>query len=316
MCQGATPSGPALLTLAAALALVACERPADPFGTEAVPTPRLFAPDAISTPYEDEFAITFAPDAREAYFTRGGGGRGSPPARIHVSRFTGGAWTDAEIAPFSDSWDETPFLTGDGRQLLFSSRRPVPGWGPTRANANLWMVERGEDGGWSDPRPVPGHVNRPRAGEGRGAPEQSEAGPVLLPGGTLLYWTDAEDEWGEDLYMAVRDGDMFVDPRPLLLNSPGSETHPALSPDGRWLIFQAVRDIDAVGEEDLYVAESTEHGWGPPRLLPEPINSPDGDGYPSFSPDGRWFFFASERARDATWSIYYMETEALGLGSH
>ena len=301
--------------LAAALSLAACEPPEDPFGSEPVLTPRLFAPGIVSTPYEDELSITFTPDAREAYFTRGGGGRGSPPERIYVSRFTGDTWTEAEVAPFSDWRDETPFVTPDGAQLLFSSRRDVPGWGAVRGNANLWMVERTADGGWSDPVPLPGQVNRPRVGEDRGAPDQGEAGPVLLPGGTLLYWTDAESEWGEDLYMAVRDGEEFVDPRPLLLNSPGAETHPALSPDGRWLIFQGFRDMDAVGEEDLYVSESTEYGWSPPRALPEPINSPDGDGYPSFSPDGRWFFFASERARDGTWSIYYMETEGLGLGA-
>jgi Tol biopolymer transport system component len=37
---------------------------------------------------------------------------------------------------------------------------------------------------------------------------------------------------------------------------------------------------------------------------------------PSFSPDGRYFFFASERGPGRSWSIYYMymETGALGLG--
>ena len=316
MCSETRPVDPALLgALAAALVLAACGPPEEPFGTEPVLTPELFAPGAVSTPYEDEFGITFTPDAREAYFTRGGGGRGSPPERIHVSRFTGGAWTPAEVAPFSTDRDQTPFVSRDGTQLLFSSRRDVPGWGPARSNANLWIIERTDDGAWSEPVPLPGQVNRPRVGDGRGAPDQSEAGPVLLPGGTLLYWTDAEAEWGEDLYFAVRDGDAFVDPRPLLLNSPGSERHPALSPDGRYLVFEGFRGMDAIGEEDLYVAERTEYGWGPPRVLPEPINSSDGDGYPSFSPDGRWFFFASERAPDGTWSIYYMETEGLGLGA-
>jgi hypothetical protein len=312
---GTRPACPTLLNaVVAALALAACEPSEHPFGTEPVLTPRLFAPGIVSTPYENEFSITFTPDMREAYFTRGGGGRGAAPERIHVSRYTGAAWAAAEVAPFSTNRDETPFLTADGARLLFSSWRDMPGWGLVRGNANLWTVERTEGGGWSDPVPLPGQVNRPRVGEGRGAPDQSEAGPVLLPGGTLLYWTDAEDDWDADIYMAVRDGDAFVDPRPLLLNTPGSETHPAPSPDGRWLIFQAFREIDGVGEEDLYVAERTERGWGPPRLLPEPVNSVDGDGYPSFSPDGRWFFFASQRASDGTWSIYYMETRALGLG--
>jgi len=299
--------------LLAALALAACEPPGDPFGTASVVEPRLFAPGAISTPYEDEAGITFSPDGREAYFARGGGGRGSPPPQIHVSRFDGTAWAEAEVAQFSDAWDETPFLTADGSRLLFSSRRDMPRWGPVRTNGNLWVVERLGDS-WSVPVPLPGDVNKPRVDEGRDAPERSESGPVLLAGGTLLYWTAEDAEQGADLFVAEERDGAFVDPRPLRLNSSGSERHPALSPDGRHLVFQAFRDLDAVGEDDLYVSERTEYGWGTPRPLPEPINSPANDGYPSFSPDGRYFFFASERGPGRSWSIYYMETGALGLG--
>src|SRR5690349_23742686 len=59
------------------------------------------------------------------------------------------------------------------------------------------------------------------------------------------------------------------------------------SPDGSFLVFQAFRDLDAIGEQDLYVSERTSYGWGTPRLLPEPINSDASDGYPSFSPEDR-----------------------------
>jgi len=301
---------PALIV--APLALASCAPPGDPFGGEPVHEPVLFAPGAISTPYEDERGITFTPDGRTAYFTRGGGGRGAPPQRIHVSRFDRGAWTEAEVAPFSEAGDEAPFVTPDGSQLLFSSRRAIRGWGPVRPNGNLWVVTRDGDG-WSEPTPLRGEVNKPRVDEGRGAPQRSESGPVLLESGALLYWTDEDEEWGADLYVAdSRDG-MFVDARPLRINTSGSESHPALSPDGRYLFFQAFRELDAVGEQDLYVAERTWYGWGTPRPLPEPINSPENDGYPSFSPDGRHFLFASDRGPGGDWSIYYVEISALGL---
>jgi len=294
------------------VALAACEPPVDPIGRGPVVVPELFARGAGSTEYEDEFAITFSPDAREAYFTRGGGGRASPPPMIYVSRFEEGAWTRAEPAPFSRPGDQTPFLTADGRRFLFSSRRSVPGQDPGLANANLWMTE-GAEGSWSEPVPLPGAVNRPRLDESRGAPPMSEDGPVLLTDGTLLSSTNEDPEWGSDLYAARMRNEGFVDVRPLLINSSGSENHPALSPDGRFLFFQGIRDVDAPGEEDLYVAERTDYGWGVPRLLAEPINSSAGDGYPSFSADGRWFFFASDRGPGGSWSIYYMETSALGL---
>ena len=62
------------------------------------------------------------------------------------------------------------------------------------------------------------------------------------------------------------------------------------------------------------MSERTAYGWSDPWLLPEPINSERSDGYPSFSPDGRYFFFASDRdARGGVYSIYYVDVEALGL---
>ncbi len=298
------------IPLVAALALSACEPPPSPFGNRAVPAPVPFAPER-SDGSLSEYGITFGPDAREAYFTRQGGGRGGRP-QIFVSRFDGDAWTRAEPAPFSTGWEESPFLTPDGRRLLYSSRRDVPGWGPVRGNNNLWIVERAE-GAWREPRPLPGDVNRPRVDDDD-APARSESGPALLASGELLYWTTESPEWGADLYVAEQIDGRFVNPRPLLLNTSGAESSPAVSPDGRVLVFQAYRELDAIGEQDLYVSERTEFGWSTPRLLPEPINSPASDGYPSFSPDGRYFFFATDRgAPGERWSIYYVESFVLGL---
>jgi dipeptidyl aminopeptidase/acylaminoacyl peptidase len=297
---------------AAALALAACQpAPPNPFGTDPVPEPALFAPEATATG-EREYAITFGPDGTEAYFTRGGGGRGAEPPRIFATRFLEGAWTEAEPASFTEYRDETPSLSPDGSELYYSARRDPPWWGPGEPNNNLFFVRRIEGGSWSRPIPVAGDVNRPRLTDDD--PARSELGPLLLPSGELLYSTTEDGEWGADLYVADRDGDGFIDPRPLRVSSQGAETHPAVSRDGRWLVFQAFRQADAVGEQDLYVSERVGLGWGRPRPLPEPVNSPDNDGYPSFSPDGRYLFFASDRDGGAgSWDIYFVEVEAAGL---
>ena len=291
------------------LALSACQPDVGVFGADHVMEPTLFAPGVISTD-ASEYAIAFSPDGREAYFTRRGRGRRTRP-QIMVSRVVDDTWTEAEPASFSTGWEESPFLTSDGERLIFSARKDVPGWGAVPASNNLWVVERGPDG-WSQPAPLAGEVNQPRADTGRGAPTRDESGAILLSDGTLLYSTQEAPERAQDIYIADPQDDRFVNARPMLLNSSGDEAHPAMSPDGRFLIFHGFRDVYA-RSDDLFVSERTDYGWSEPRPLPEPINSPFDEGYASFSRDGRFLFFSSSRGSGGT-SIYYVGVEALGLG--
>lgn len=276
-----------------------------------VPEPTVFAPGVLSTE-EREYGITFTPDGREAYFTRRPR-RG--PTRIFVSRWVGDRWTRPEPASFTLEGDETPFITADGSMMLFTSRRPIRG--SLDRSENIWMVRR-KAGGWSEPEPAGGTVNQPGS-EIDDFDVGEELGPVLLPGGELLYWTSVSPDWGSDIYVADPDGEgAWTRPRPLRLNSTRDEHNAAMSPDGRYLVFQAYRDADAFGDDDLYVSERTQYGWSEPRLLPEPINSSHFEGHPRFSPDGRHFFFASDRDGDGSRrggddDIYFVNVDALGL---
>ena len=294
-----------------ALLLGACEAPVAEWTSEVALEPQLFAPDVVSTD-QREYGISFTPDGREAYFTRRSR-RG--PAQIFVTTFDDGSWSQPELAPFSSEQDEAPFITADGSRMLFSSRRPVQGsWD---RSDNIWVMDRlssPEGDRWGEPTPLQGIVNQPRS-ETDGYTTGAELGPSLLANGSLLYWTRVDAEWRSDLYIAEPDASgAFTNARPLRINSYGDESNPAMSPDGRYLIFQGYRDPGAYGEQDLYVSERTEYGWSDPMLLPEPINSARNDGYPSFSPDGRLFFFASDReSRGGYYDIYYVEYEALGL---
>lgn len=273
-----------------------------------VPEPEVFAPGVISTDQRD-YDVTFTPDGREAYFTRRS--RRGPP-RIYATRWSDGAWTEPQPAPFSTDRDEGPSISADGSTLVFSSRRPLDGH--SDPGENIWLVHRTEER-WSDPEPLAGPVNQPLVELDRYA-LGTEMGPTLLRDGSLLYWTRADPEWGSDLYVSLADSDGgFEEPRPLRINSFGEESNPVLSPDGRYLIFQAYRDGNAFGGEDLYVSERTEYGWRDPVLLPEPINSEDNDGWPSFSPDGRHFFFASDRdSVSGSYDVYWVDVASLRLG--
>jgi Tol biopolymer transport system component len=300
-------SRPTLAVLLLSLATAACEAPAALWWEASVPEPTVFAPGVISSDLRD-YDIAFTPDGREAYFTRRS--RRGPP-RIFVTTYSDSGWTAPTPAPFGSERDEGPYITADGSTMLFSSRRPAPG--QAEPSDDIWIMYR-QGTGWSEPQPVAGPVNRPSERLGRytlGA----ELGPSLLPDGGLLYWARTSPEWGGDLYVALPDDEGgFRQPSPLRVNSQGEESDPVVSPGGRYILFQAYRDASGYGEQDLYAIERTRYGWSDPILLPEPINSVHSEGWPSFSPDGKRFFFASDRdARPGYYDIYWVNVEALGL---
>ena len=84
--------------------------------------PSIFAAGTISSELP-EFAITFTPDGKEAYFNR------TPPDRselkIYRSVRSASGWSTPAVASFSGEFrDVDPFITPDGNRLYFSSNRP------------------------------------------------------------------------------------------------------------------------------------------------------------------------------------------------
>lgn len=68
---------------------------------------------------------------------------------------------------------------------------------------------------------------------------------------------------------------------------------PALSPDDNKLFFlsnQPKNIDDKIGDEDIWVVDRTENGWGQPYNLDAPINTNDKEFYPSLTKDGTMYF--------------------------
>jgi Tol biopolymer transport system component len=261
-----------------------------------IAAPELFAPDTISTT-DDESGIAFMPDGHTAYFTKRSPTTNTPPRSvICVSRLVDGHWSEPEIAAFSGTYNDFGIaIAADGRRMVFTSDRPNPAseHGGEK-NFDLWIIDR-EGDGWSEPRNPGAPLDTP----------QADAYPSLAADGTLYFASTREGgKGGPDLYRARRVDGRYAEPENLGdINGAGYESQPAIAPDQRTLVFVASDRDDTLrsngapySRPDLYVSFRSGEHWRAPRHLDAPISSPANENAPSWSPDGRWFYFASDRS--------------------
>lgn len=274
----------ALRRAAAALVLLAAL--ASPLAAQSV---RMVGEGIVSTP-EYEAAASLDPDGRTLYFAM------RPPVGyfwvICAARLDGERWAEPEVAPFSGRYSDTdPFVSPDGSRLFFASNRPR-GTGAAQAHYDLWMVER-RGAGWGEPRPLDG-VNSPA----------EELHPTVDRDGTLYFASSRPGGRGMDIYRAAWSNGAYAEPVRLdsTVNSRFADTHPAISPDGRTLVFVSVGRPDEPRlhgmpyvRGDLYAAVRGLDGWGPVWRLPDGINSPAAELAPAWTPDGARLLFTSER---------------------
>ena len=289
------------------------------YGVRLIDRPELFAPGVISTRDNSEWGLTFSPDGDTTYFTRrvtGGSGQ-----RIYRSVRTASGWDSPRVAEFSTAVDEGASISRDGARLYFASTRPLAGRRDARIfDMNLWVMDR-TPRGWSAPQALPASINRSMTAS-TPWPANYEAGPATDSAGNLYYWTGSATSKDADLFFARRRADGSFDvPRALAMppNHRGFDSAPRLSPDGRYLVFASSGREDGFGGEDLYVAKREGVGWSVPMNLGPDINDLDDASCAAFSPDGKYFFFCSNREQratlgdDAPWSIYYIEARFLML---
>ena len=87
-----------------------------------------------------------------------------------------------------------------------------------------------------------------------------------------------------------------VDPKPLssVLQTTPSQYFPVLTADEQTLVFTALKPE---GDEDLMTATFNGEVWSPPVSLASTINTPENEGTPSLSADGRTLVFTACQGR-------------------
>lgn len=124
----------------------------------------------------------------------------------------------------------------------------------------------------------------------------TEIRAAISPDGARIVWGSPDREGGPggwDLWQARRDGEAWIDPQPLALNTAAKEFDPAFSADGRWLYFFSNRD-GGYGGGDLYRAAVTADGYGAAENLGAGVNGAGDEWAPLPSADGTALLFASD----------------------
>ncbi|MFN8354175.1 MAG: hypothetical protein U0Y10_07015 [Spirosomataceae bacterium] len=253
-------------------------------------TAQVFAPGIVSTgAYERDLAI--APDGKSIFWTVV-----SPKnlfSTVVYRTVIAGKWSETQVAPFSGQYsDLEPAFSPDGKRLFFVSNRPLEGKGKPK-DFDIWMVEK-TPAGWSIPKNLGTPVN---------TADVDEFYPSVTNNGTLYFTAIYKHGVGkDDLWRANWENGRYTQPELVTkpISTDGYEFNCFVMPDESALYYTSCVRKNGVIECDLVVSHRQADGtWGEPKPLEGiGVNSSKLDYCPVVSPDGKYLFFTSERARN------------------
>ncbi len=260
-------------------------------------TPEVFAPGIISTE-ATEGCSYFSKDGLLFLFGRAG----SVQNGILIMEQKEGVWSNPRLAPFSageHDWDFT--LAPDGKTVFVASGRPIKQGGAPLRDHQIWVSQR-TDEGWSEPRLLPYPVNS----------GQHDSYPSVTEDGTLYFFSRRSGGLGRgDIYRSRQTTAQYTEVENLgePINTQYHEVDPFIAPDESYLIFCSSRP-GGYGKEDFYIVfRKKDASWTNPVNMGGKVNSPHQEYIPSVSPDGRYFFFTSNKSGNR--EIYWMDAKII-----
>ena len=263
-------------------------------------TATVFAKNIISSELYEHSAPAFSPDGKTVLWTIV---EMHKPARIMEITMNGNKWSAPHQPSFADTAhdDFYPFFSYNGNQLIFSSRRPMPD-GAAPKDIALWIVER-KDNKWGKPVPFDTTVSK-----------GFEYAHALSKKGNIFFSVreviDGGGSW-KICYATFNDG-KYSTPLPLnsSINDGSYVDGPFIAPDESYLIFESDRD-GGLGSIDLYICFKNKQGeWDAPKNMGAKINSTAAERFAGLSPDGKYFFFGSNRSSELP-DIYWISSDVI-----
>jgi len=173
----------------------------------------------------------------------------------------------------------SPVATADEKTLIFTRQ--------IARNEDFYQSTM-KDGKWQTATYLSNKINTPTFNEGSASISQD---------GKFLFFTGCNrpDGLGRcDIYVAQKKGDGWDKPFDLSppVNTPGWESQPSISADGRTLYFVSDRK-GGYGGYDIWKSALTDKGWGEPENLGPNINTAYNEEYPFIHADDSTLYFCS-----------------------
>ncbi len=190
-------------------------------------------------------------------------------------------WGNPEVVSFSGVYsDFDPFLTHDENRLYFCSRRPLQEGIDKTNDANIWFVQKDNDG-WEEPQAL-NNINS----------EYDEYYVSVSQKGAIYFSSTRPGGIGSwDIYFS-QDQDSTVKNIGEPVNSAYREWDPFIAEDESFIIFTSDR-ARGFGGGDLYISFKNDNGeWSNPINLGNKINTSDYEYCPAISRDMEYLYFS------------------------
>lgn len=206
--------------------------------------------------------------------------------------------------------DYSPMLAGEENdQLFFTSTRnqakgdELSGITGTK-NADIFMSQKDDKGKWQRPEVIDSELNT----------DYDEGACAFSPDGKTMYLTQCKTDPDYPRYATIVTSNRSdaswgkASELKLTRDTLSAYAHPAVSPDGQWLYFAS--DMPGgLGGYDIWRVRLTTSGVGGVENLGAPINTSGDELFPTFRPNGDFYFSSNGHEGLGGLDIYFVEKD-------